>query len=65
MHSNRRGEQGNVPFRSGRFFNIDSNWYFSCREGGDQGPFDSRDDAEAALTLYIRDINTLDQRLYN
>jgi len=65
MHTHRSGEQGAVPFRTGRFFNIDSNWYFSCREGRDQGPFDSRDDAEAALTLYIREINTRDQRLYS
>jgi hypothetical protein len=60
----RKGEQGPVPFRSGRFFNIDSRWYFACREGNDQGPFESRIDAEAALTMYIRDMNTQDQRIY-
>ena len=65
MTHHRRGEQGPIPFRSGRFFNIDASWYFACREGKDQGPFDSRADAEAALTLYIRDINTLDQRIFS
>lgn len=59
----RRGEHGSIPFRSGRFFNIDSNWYFACREGKDQGPYRNRQDAEAALTLYVRDIHTFDQRI--
>ncbi len=65
MQVHRSGEDGAIPFRSGRFFNIDSNWYFSCREGEIQGPYSSRDEAEAALSLYIRDVNTLDQRLYS
>lgn len=65
MHSHRSGEQGSIPFRSGRFFNIDASWYFACREGHDQGPYPSRSEAEAALALYIRDKNTLDQRLYS
>ena len=60
--THRRGENGSVPFRSGRFFNIDSLWYFACREG-DHGPFANRKDAEAALALYVRDINTFDQRI--
>ncbi|WP_411293572.1 DUF6316 family protein, partial [Thiohalophilus sp.] len=50
MHMHRRAEQGAIPFRSGRLFNIDARWYFACREGLDQGPYDSRDEAEAALS---------------
>lgn len=65
MNPHRRGEQGAIPFRSGRFFNIESEWYFACREQQDQGPYTSRQDAEAALTLYIRQIKTQDQRIYN
>ena len=61
--THRRGEQGSVPFRSGRFFNIDTRWYFSCREGMDHGPFDSKEEAEAALMLFIRELNTYDQRI--
>ena len=33
MSRHRKGELGAVPFRSGRFFYIDSKWYFACREG--------------------------------
>ena len=61
--THRRGEHGHVPFRSGRYFNIDTRWYFACREGKDHGPFDSKGEAEAALMLYIRDLNTYDQRI--
>jgi len=65
MNPHRRGEQGAIPFRSGRFFNIESEWYFACREQQDQGPYNNRQDAEADLTLYIRQIKTQDQRIYN
>lgn len=61
MIPHRSGEQGDIPFRSGRFFNIDARWFFACREGKDKGPFPSRSDAEAALSRYIREINTRDQ----
>lgn len=65
MQLHRSGEQGSIPFRSGRFFNIDSNWYFACREGLNHGPFGSRDEAENALTHYIENIRTLSKRLYS
>lgn len=63
MHVHRQGEQGAIPVRSGRLFKIDNHWYFACR-GLDKGPYDSRDEAEAALSLYIRNMNTRDQRRY-
>ncbi|MDR9436163.1 MAG: DUF6316 family protein [Thiohalophilus sp.] len=49
----RVGEAGPVPFRSGRFFNIGSQWYFTCREGIDRGPFSTRHMAELALSEHI------------
>lgn len=49
----RAGEAGPVPFRSGRFFNIGSQWYFTCREGIDRGPFSTRHMAELALSEHI------------
>ena len=54
---NRKGETGPVPFRTGRFFSIESKWYFACREGVDRGPFDSRGDAVAALQEYLRNMD--------
>jgi hypothetical protein len=53
MSRHRKGELGAVPFRSGRFFYIDSKWYFACREGKEVGPFPSKQAAEMALAEYI------------
>ena len=53
MSRHRKGELGVVPLRSGRFFYIDSKWYFSCREGKEKGPYDSKQEAEQALLAYI------------
>mgnify|MGYP001812765671 CR=1 FL=1 len=53
MSRHRKGELGAVPFRSGRFFYIDSKWYFSCREGKEVGPYPSKQAAEIALAEYI------------
>ena len=52
----RIGEQ-NIPttFRTNRFFVAGSSWYFSTREGEDQGPFESRILAHDAIQRYIRD----------
>lgn len=63
METHRSGEIHAIPFRSGRFFYVDSNWYFACRDDTDQGPFDSKPEAEAGLIMYIRDSNTLDERI--
>ena len=53
MSKHRKGEQGSVPFRSGRYFNIDAQWYFTCRDGIDYGPFNSKDHAETALRQHL------------
>jgi hypothetical protein len=53
MSRHRKGELGAVPYRSGRFFYIDSKWYFACREGKEKGPYDSKEEAEMALLAYI------------
>ncbi len=55
----RTGESGNIPFRSGRFYNVDSKWYFSSREQSDIGPFQNKDEANDALTVYLKDVATL------
>ncbi len=62
MNEKRKGEDGPAPFRSGRMFSIGAQWYFSTREG-DRGPFDSRDEVEAALALYLRDKATENERI--
>ncbi len=56
---NRRGETGSVPLRSDRFFCIAGEWYFTTREGQTHGPFDSRDEANESLSLFLSAIPKL------
>lgn len=53
MIVNREGENGALPFRTGRFFNVGTKWYFSTRESMDQGPYPDKKEAEYALNRYI------------
>jgi len=55
----RSGETENIPFRTGRFYNIDSKWYFASREQADVGPYESKQAAEQALTIYLLDTSNL------
>ena len=43
----------NSPYRSGRFYLVSNQWYFSVREQDDQGPFNSKQSAEDSLKLYL------------
>ncbi len=46
-------------FRSGhRYFCMDGKWYFSTRES-EEGPFGSREAAEAALERYLNSLEML------
>lgn len=52
----RKGEQGiPVTFRTNRFFSIGTDWYFSTREGIDQGPYQSKKLAQLAIEKFIRE----------
>ena len=63
MERHRNGEEGRIPFRSGRFFSVELAWYFTTREGQDYGPYEDKADAEAGLMLFLRDINTFNSRI--
>ena len=52
---NRHNEKGAVPFRSGRFYSVDSNWWLAIRRGDDQGPFRTKAVAKQALIQYLND----------
>jgi hypothetical protein len=54
LHS-RHGEKGSVPFRSVRFYTLDSEWWFAIRRGPDQGPYPNQDSAKQALVEYLND----------
>ncbi len=53
----RTGEHEKTWFRSNRFYNAESSWFFTTREGLEMGPFDNRKEAEAELNLFIRHVN--------
>ena len=51
----RSGESQASPYRTGRFYSVDNEWYFSVREAKDQGPFPSKISAEKSLIEYLLD----------
>jgi len=53
----RKGESGTIPFRTGRFFSVDNQWYFATREGVEHGPYKSKYDAEVNLDFLISTFN--------
>jgi len=57
----RGDEQGEVPFRSSRFFSVGSKWYFATREGFDSGPYANRERAESSLQRFLAIISKLPQ----
>jgi len=42
-------------FRSDRYFLVDGKWYFTTREGSNEGPFESADQARSQLVQYLLD----------
>jgi len=42
-------------FRSDRYFVVDGKWYFTTREGSNEGPFASAEEANRELTRYLMD----------
>lgn len=42
-------------FRSDRFFVVDGKWFFTTREGGNEGPFPNPDEARRELRRYLMD----------
>ena len=53
----RTGETNKSWFRSERFSHVNDEWFFTTREFTEEGPFESKQDAEMELLLYIRHSN--------
>ena len=51
--SHRVGENGLLPFRTKRVFNIDTKWYFAMRGGNECGPFETMQEAQTELNLFL------------
>ena len=52
---NRHGESGAIPFRTGRFYSVDSEWWFASRRGPDQGPYTTKAMAKQSLIEFLND----------
>ena len=52
----RSGEIHESPQRSGQYYSIANEWFFSVREGKEQGPYFSKLSAEIGLKMYLLDI---------
>jgi Domain of unknown function (DUF6316) len=42
-------------FRSDRYFVVDGKWFFTTREGANEGPFATADEARRELKQYLMD----------
>ena len=55
----RKGEHEQlVTFRAQRLFSIGIDWYFSTREGKDQGPFTSKEITLKSINNYISKVQS-------
>lgn len=51
-----------TPQRSDRFYQVGDKWYFAVRKGPDRGPFASKEEARAALRIYIAEQLEIEKR---
>ena len=63
MQGNRKGESVHIPYRTGRYFCVDSAWYFATREGLTHGPFTTREKAIYSCQTYIHICQQVEDRL--
>lgn len=59
----RHGEGGAIPFRTGRFYCVQNEWWFAIRRGPDQGPYPTRAAARQSLIEYLNDMFTFEKDL--
>ncbi|MCK4865421.1 MAG: hypothetical protein KAT06_08300 [Gammaproteobacteria bacterium] len=52
----RSGDTRESPYRTGRFYSVDNEWFFSVRELDEQGPYFSKLSAEIGLKMYLLDM---------
>lgn len=62
QHS-RHGEQGAVPFRTGRFYCVENEWWYAIRRGPDQGPYPTKAAAKQSLIEFLNDQFTFEKQL--
>ncbi len=62
---NRHTENGAIPFRTGRFYCVGSEWWFAIRRAPDQGPYTTKGLAKQSLIEYLNDQFTFEKHLQN
>lgn len=62
---NRHAETSTIPFRTGRFYSVENEWWFAIRRGPDQGPYESKVAAKKSLIGYINDQFDFERHLEN
>lgn len=46
-----------VPLRSDRYFRVNTQWFFTTREGPDVGPYNTKEEAVEGLNAFIEFMN--------
>jgi hypothetical protein len=59
----RLNEDKAALYRSDRFYCVNDEWYFAIRRGPDQGPYSSKEAAQAALKKFIAEELAQERRL--
>lgn len=54
MARNTDGKNEKLHFQMDRLVQQNGEWFYLTREGEEKGPFDSKEDAEGDLLVYIR-----------
>ena len=54
------GDDSKLHFQMDRFIQQNGEWFYTTREGEERGPFESRNDAEGDLILYIQHLRKME-----
>ena len=54
------GDDAKMHFQMDRFIQQNGEWYYTTREGEERGPFESREDAEGDLILYLQHLRKME-----
>ena len=59
MSRGKDGDDSKLHFQMDRFIQQNGEWFYTTREGEERGPFDSKDDAEGDLILYLQHLHKM------
>jgi len=48
------GDEGKFQFQMDRFVQQNGEWFYQTREGEERGPFESKQEAEGDMIVYLR-----------